>query len=282
MTDKPNGRKGTRRKPSDGQLKQQLGAERSENDALRAEVEELRRRLEGREPESLVVAGVDMDQDPPADDGDEEDYQDKVSFAGVRDEMPGEKPAIPEKKSSYTYDELMELAAQHQRRKANSNIHVKNHQHAIEASEMYRGDESAVEGGQDQYDNVKLIKVAKDFDPKNPAMVEKHANELFMRDKLLVKILDTHEKNADPRFFVSVNGQSVVFVRGQQKWVPRYIVEGLARAKPIAYGNEEYTTQEGIRAVRHPKQIGLRYPFTVLSDPHPRGADWLAHVIAQP
>jgi len=110
---------------------------------------------------------------------------------------------------------------------------------------------------------------------------EKAANLAFMEEEVTVQILDSPEKNAAPYFEIAVNGKSQIFHRNRQYTVKRYFVEGLARAKPINYTNEEYTTPDGIRSVRYPAHKGLRYPFAVVADSNPRGKSWLDHVLKQ-
>lgn len=116
----------------------------------------------------------------------------------------------------------------------------------------------------------------------DPAHKEKLANLAFMNELVTVHIHDTSEKNADPVFEIQVNGEKEFFIRGQKKTIKRYFAEGLARAKPVSYRNEEYTTSEGVRAVRWPSNRGLRYPFDVVEDRNPRGRSWLNSVLAQP
>lgn len=116
----------------------------------------------------------------------------------------------------------------------------------------------------------------------SPEYKEKMANLQFMEDMVTVHIHDTAEKDADPRFEISVNGKAVIFHRGETRAVKRYIVEGLARAKPVHYRNEEYINSSGERSVRWPSSTGLRYGFSVIQDPHPRGGEWLKSVLRQP
>lgn len=112
---------------------------------------------------------------------------------------------------------------------------------------------------------------------------QKAAMEAFLHEKVKVQIQDVDDPQADPRFVIAVNGRKQIFERGREYLVPRYIVEGLARAKPIGYKNEEYTKQDGVRDVRWPAKRGLRYPFSVMEDPSgERGREWLRNVLKQP
>ncbi len=120
------------------------------------------------------------------------------------------------------------------------------------------------------------------YDIESQEFAEKAANLQFMEDVVTIQIHDTAEENAAPYFDISVNGKSMIFHRGRQYQVKRYFVEGLARAKPVHYKNEEFTQSDGVRSVRWPSRTGLRYSFAVIHDPHPRGHEWLRSVLAQP
>ncbi len=107
----------------------------------------------------------------------------------------------------------------------------------------------------------------------------------FMEEPVEVFIHMTNEKDADKIFDIQVNGRPQIFVPGNTYIVRRKFVDGLARAKPVHYENEEYMdVQNGkpIMSVRHPGRRGLRYPFTVVEDKNPLGAAWLKGVLAEP
>lgn len=127
-----------------------------------------------------------------------------------------------------------------------------------------------------------VIEKSRPIDVDSPEFKKKAETEAFMREKLHIVIHQTSEKNADQVFDISVNGKSMVFRRGHEyEAVPRMFVEGLARAKPVNYENEEYTDVKGVRAVRHPGRRGLRYGFSVIRDPNPKGQAWLKKVLAE-
>lgn len=104
----------------------------------------------------------------------------------------------------------------------------------------------------------------------------------FMAEMVTVDILSSHDENEDEAFIIEVNENKVVFRRGERKTVPRWAVEGLARAKPIGYSNQEYYKADGTRDIRWPSRRGERYPFAVFHDPNPDGPRWLQQVRAQP
>lgn len=102
----------------------------------------------------------------------------------------------------------------------------------------------------------------------------------FMRERVRIRISETSEEQADPRFILAVNGRAMVLARGGEYNVPRYYVENLARAKPIGYRNEEFFLPDGSRSVRWPARRGLRYPFEVLEDTK-QGREWLTTVLKE-
>ena len=130
-------------------------------------------------------------------------------------------------------------------------------------------------------DEPSLIIPAKG-DLDDPMVKQQFDYEQFMAMPVKVMIQTTNEEDAQDVFDISVNGRTVMFHRGETKTVPRYIVEGLARAKPSTFKNVEYTDEDQIRKVKWPSTSGLRHPFSVIQDQHPRGPDWLAHVLRQP
>lgn len=111
-------------------------------------------------------------------------------------------------------------------------------------------------------------------------------NEAFLREKVEIMIHPSAERNADRAFEVSVNdnpGTTITFHRNKRYVVPRAVVETLARAKPVHFENEEYTKPNGDMGVRNPFRRGLRYPFSVISDPSgERGHRWLEKVLSEP
>lgn len=115
----------------------------------------------------------------------------------------------------------------------------------------------------------------------DPIMQDKLNRLAFDKEIVEIHIAETNEEQADPRIEVGVNGQQFVMLRGNNYKVPRYVVEGLCRAKPFAYANQEYTTDEGVRKVRYRQSMGVRYPFSVINDPNPLGGPWLAKLLSE-
>ena len=103
----------------------------------------------------------------------------------------------------------------------------------------------------------------------------------FMNDDVEVHIHSTTNKEDEKIFELFVNGQREVFRRNERKVVKRKFVDLLARLKPTTFTHHELTRPDGVRDVQYNMHTGLRYPFSVVRDPHPRGADWLRSVLAE-
>jgi len=270
MTGKP------KRKVSQAELRRQIAAQKARADKLEAQVH-------------AQDVPQQYDHEPPS----------LVNMPGIHDEVETHEE-LPPTRSSYTHDQVLDIVdeiiarreardksrntaqASAPRARVGPDIHVKKYQKAVDAGDLRLGSEGSITGHIDKEGNAGLIRPVDDYDLDSPVLKEKDANEAFMRDKIVVSIADTTEINGAPWFNIWVNGEACTFIRGQQKTVARKFVEGLARAKPITYRNVEYTTADGLRDTKQSRHIGLRYHFSVLHDPHPRGAEWLAHVIAQP
>lgn len=148
----------------------------------------------------------------------------------------------------------------------------------LESEEQSLGSEGAVE----------FANQSGDQSLERPSEIE---TEVFTMDKikdmafneefLMVEIHETSDKDADKVFEIEVNGEKEFFRRGETKRVRRKFVEGLARAKPINYGSEEYLGADGLKHVRYPSNKGLRYPFALVNA-KPLDTAWLQAILAQP
>jgi hypothetical protein len=133
-----------------------------------------------------------------------------------------------------------------------------------------------------EFDEDGVLELPQNANPESAEFQTKAAALAFNEEPVTVFIHDTSEKNADPIFEVAVNGRKRTFLRDKEYTVPRKFVEALARARPIAYKNEEYTRPDGERAVRYNSSKGLRYGFSVVRDDNPNGKAWLKGVLAEP
>lgn len=114
-----------------------------------------------------------------------------------------------------------------------------------------------------------------------PTFADKAAAEAFNAEILTVVVQTTTNPNDEPIPCVRVGGVTQYFMRGVKQKVKRMFVEGLARAKPVSVDTREITDQDGFRATRVDTRIGLKYPFSVLHDPNPKGAAWLEKILAE-
>ncbi len=114
-----------------------------------------------------------------------------------------------------------------------------------------------------------------------PVDKEKLEMLAFMEMPVTVQIHTTADPNAEQVFEVINGGKREFFRRGEVKTVPRKFVDLLATRKTTTFTQKRVRNVDGeLQDVQVP-QTALRYPFSVIKDPHPRGGDWLAHVLAQ-
>ena len=90
----------------------------------------------------------------------------------------------------------------------------------------------------------------------------------------------TSDQNAEQVFELFNNGRREVFTRGETKTVARKFVEILATRKPTTYTQKKKRDEDGIMHEVQVPTTALRYPFSVLHDPNPKGADWLRYTLA--
>lgn len=114
-----------------------------------------------------------------------------------------------------------------------------------------------------------------------PVDPEKMAMMAFMDESVTIRIGTSTDKNAEQVFELNINGKIEFFRRGETKTVKRYYVDRLARLKETAFAQLEVLNKEGIKDILHRPSTALKYDFAVVEDRHPRGADWLKHVLAE-
>lgn len=101
----------------------------------------------------------------------------------------------------------------------------------------------------------------------------------FMEETMEVLVHESTDVNAEPIVHVAVNGINQFFPRGEPVAVKRKYVEILARAKETSIATQTVNTDRDV-INRINKHTALRYPFSVISDPNPKGAAWLKSVLA--
>lgn len=111
----------------------------------------------------------------------------------------------------------------------------------------------------------------------------------FSRQMVTININDSADKNAENPVFVGNNGE-MPMVDGNPGWlfrnkdytIERRFVESLCRAKITTYTQRDEVAPDGTPHKIMVPHTALRYPFRVVNDPHPRGADWLKAIMAEP
>lgn len=173
-------------------------------------------------------------------------------------------------------------------RKSATNTVVKKFDKAVESESLDVGQVGTASVGgalgeiKASYENSTIETTA------NVVGLNDHADQLaFLNETLIINIMESvDEKNPEPVVFLAVNGigagpHNTPYVpRGVDIQVKRFHVEKLARAKRTSYDNKEITV-DGERKFIYPSKTALQYPFTVLHDPNPRGAQWLKQLLAE-
>lgn len=103
----------------------------------------------------------------------------------------------------------------------------------------------------------------------------------FSEEKITIMLNDDNDPNAENPVQVACNGVNQFFLRGQPQEVKRKYVEILARAKRTRIATPEVTDASGSRTNQIRQSTSLRYPFTVLNDPNPRGPAWLRGLLSE-
>lgn len=110
-----------------------------------------------------------------------------------------------------------------------------------------------------------------------------HAQELLFNEEFVeVMLHESTDENAENPVFTSCNGVPQYFFRGQPQRVRRKYVAILASCKEHSVSTPEYTAGDGSRAMGIRRTSSLKYPFSIISDPNPRGAAWLKSLLQAP
>ncbi|MGE0383415.1 MAG: hypothetical protein AB7N65_14195 [Vicinamibacterales bacterium] len=113
-----------------------------------------------------------------------------------------------------------------------------------------------------------------------PRAMQKADELAFMEEKVLIQVAESTDPNAENPITVAVNGRNQFIWRGVPTVVKRKFVERLARAKSTSYAQDVNTMDPTVFNKLH-SRTALQYPFTVLEDRNPKGADWLRKVLAE-
>lgn len=109
----------------------------------------------------------------------------------------------------------------------------------------------------------------------------KAEQEQFMHEMVTIMIHDSTDENDVELVHVAINGRNQFIRRGYPQRVRRCYVERLARAKKTSFGQnlDERRGEAGVNKLT--PHHALKYPFSVVEDPNPKGAPWLRNLLAE-
>lgn len=105
--------------------------------------------------------------------------------------------------------------------------------------------------------------------------------EAFMNEMITIVVNPPNDADEPMLVHVAVNGVNQFIPRGEAIAVKRKYVEVLARAKrtDFAQNLDERLGEQGFNQVR--TMHSLRFPFSMIGDPNPKGGAWLTGVLAE-
>jgi hypothetical protein len=114
-----------------------------------------------------------------------------------------------------------------------------------------------------------------------PLPKEAFEMEAFMNEPVTIVVNPPNDADEPMLVQVAVNGMNQFIPRGERIAVKRKYVEVLARAKRTDFAQtlDERMGEQEFNKVR--TMHSLRFPFSVLHDPHPNGGAWLTGVLAE-
>ena len=108
------------------------------------------------------------------------------------------------------------------------------------------------------------------------------AEEAVMNELVTIEVPATGNENEPPNFILNVNGRSQPVFRDMPITMRRCFVEVLARCKETKYVPQDADMANPL-ATNIPKgKTGFSYPFHVVEDKNPKGAEWLRAVRLEP
>lgn len=124
-------------------------------------------------------------------------------------------------------------------------------------------------------DRADLVTVTADGPINNDYAAELAFNE----EPMEIMVHESAAPNAENPVETRCNGVNQFFFRGNAQTVKRKFVEILAKSKETAINTREVAGFDGERTTRIEKSTALKYPFSVIRDDNPRGADWLRKLL---
>ena len=110
--------------------------------------------------------------------------------------------------------------------------------------------------------------------------MQRISTEAFMEEKVQIVIDRSSNVEDNPIPIPMVGDKSQPIVRGVPTWVKRKYVEALARSRPTTIN--QVINQTDYERFELVSQVGVSYPFRVIKDPNPNGAEWLSQILNDP
>jgi hypothetical protein len=138
-----------------------------------------------------------------------------------------------------------------------------------QAADIILGDGTLAKGG------VTLDVIAKD------SLNDGYAEELaFMEENIEIVVQEAADENAENPVIVGVNGVFKPFFRGQPTIAKRKFVDALiVKSSRVTTPKIKNGAGEDAFAIR--QTSAHKFPFMVISDPSPRGLEWLRRRMAE-
>ena len=113
--------------------------------------------------------------------------------------------------------------------------------------------------------------------PLNAELMEEIA---FMEEEITIMVQETADENAENPVIVGNNGVFKQFFRGVPTLTKRKFVDSLI-VKTGRVSTPEYINNAGERARKISQHSAHKYPFMVVKDSNPKGAEWLTQRLSE-
>ena len=124
------------------------------------------------------------------------------------------------------------------------------------------------------------IKDPKGVDVEHELKQDALEREAFMNEKVTIMLHDSEAEGANQVEVFCVNGVNQPIIRERPQEIKRKYLEVIARCRVTKYRQSvvDPTRPDSIQIREH---TVLKYPFSVIHDPNPKGAAWLKNIMAQ-
>jgi hypothetical protein len=113
--------------------------------------------------------------------------------------------------------------------------------------------------------------------PLNDEYVQELA---FMEEEIEIMVMESSDEHAENPITVGCNGVFKQFFRGRPTVTKRKFADCLI-VKQSRVSTPEYTNGGGERAFAIRQHAAHKYPFSVIQDRNPKGAEWLRRRMAE-